>query len=327
MNNLIHRPWLLALALSVAAPLAALETGGFLQSRVGLSEGSSPALNTVGLSLNHLRVKLASDDASAVKVVVMPELAGGFSLLDAYADWSPAADGALSLRVGQFKFPFGQDRMPGPQALERADYSAIDAALFPGSAWDVGAAVTLKGAGLRLDAAVIEGQGANLAASGPVGARERSDVSGRLEWSGLDGGLTLGASLYQGLSQKTPWAPTATIPAGDSWGPSHTWSGGHLKAKAGRLSLRAEAISRDDRLWGATVEPRLALTPGLSVVAYYDRVEDQANDAAGKTAVGAALAWQALPQLELTLDLRGSAAGPDQRPTRSQALAQVQAGF
>lgn len=122
MHGNASKPWLFALAILFAgtASAAALETSGFLQSRVSLTEGSDPSLNTVGINLQHLRVRLAGEAAPGVSVAVMPEMAGGFQLLDAYADWSPRPDGGVSLRVGQFKFPFGLDRMAGPQALWRA---------------------------------------------------------------------------------------------------------------------------------------------------------------------------------------------------------------
>jgi hypothetical protein len=310
--------WLLAM------PLAAQDVSAFLQARAGLTQGTDPAPDRLGLSLAHVRIRYTAPAAPGVQVAIMPELAGGFGLLDAYADWT-IMDGGLSLRVGQFKFPFGQDRMPGPQALERADYSAVNAALFPGSAWDVGSMATLKAAGLDLAVAVIEGQGANLAAAS-AGSRGRKDFSARLQWSSTEGGLVLGASLYQGLSHKTPWAPTPPPPS-VTWGPNHTWSGAHLAVKTERLGLKAEYIGRDDLLWGVTVEPRVALGGGLSLVAYYDRVENQALASAAATAMGGALAWRFAPELELTLDGRGTASGPDQKPTATQIQLQYQVGF
>lgn len=305
---------------------AAPETSGFLQSRLRLSEGTPRTPSHASFDLSHLRVKLAGEAAPGVNVVVMPELVGGFQLLDAYATWAATDEAALTLQAGQFKFPFGLDRMAAPYRLARVDYSMIDTALFPGSAWDVGTALTAKLAGFRLDAAVIEGQGANLAA-GSTMSWVRNDASGRLEWSGLDGDLTLGASIYQGLSQKTPWSPGATIATASASEASHTWSGGHLKAQLGRMAIKAEVIDRDDLLWGATAEPSLALTDTLSLIGYYDRVEDQASDLAGKTAMGGALAWQAYPKVKVTLDVRGTASGADQKPTQTLAQLQAQTGF
>lgn len=316
---------LVLVLLSVARFAPAQDFGGFLQARAGLTQGADPAPDRLGLSLAHVRFRYATEAAPGVQVAVMPELAGGFALLDAYADWSVLDGGVLALRVGQFKFPFGQDRMAGPQALDRADYSAIDVALFPGSAWDVGAMATAKAGGFSLAVAVIEGQGANLAVAS-AGGRERNDVSARAQWSGWNGALILGGSLYQGLGNKTPWAPTASAPAG-GWGPSHTWGGGHLSVHAGRLGLKAEIINRDDLLWGATVESRLALGAGFSLVGYYDHVENQALVSGCGTAIGGAMAWQAAPKVELSLDGRGTASGPDQKPTASQIQLQFQAGF
>lgn len=308
----------LALALTVSAA-AETKIVGFVQTWLTAVDSSDGVVDNFGLVAPHARVKFVGTPEDNIKLVVMPELAGGkITLLDAFGDWTLDSEGIYTLRFGQFKFPFGLNRMYHPGQLDRSNYSMLNGSLFPGHAWDVGGELLYRRGNVKFDIAVIEGQGPNLTA-GTVGNRGRQDVSGRLEIALMDKAVTVGASIYQGLSQKTPWAAILEE--------NHTWGGGHLKAAFGPLGLQAEVINRDDLKFGVNAEPSYQVSEKLKLVGYYDRIEDQANDLLGKTRMGLALVYAVSPKLEFTLDTQGNSTGPEQKPVSNATVLQAQFNF
>ena len=321
----VFRSILLIAAFSLLSTSVPAENsiGGFVQTWLAANEGTDRTVDDFGLLVKHARVKFTGTPTEGVKLVVMPELAGGLQagglqLLDAYGDWTIDEEGVYTLRFGQFKFPFGLNRMYHPGALNRSGYSSING-LFPGHAWDVGGALLYRRGLFSLDAAIIEGQGPNLLASNGVGTRRRSDASGKLEVALMDKAVVVGASIYQGLRHANPFATAMAE--------SHTWSGGHVKASFGSMAMEAEVISRDDLNWGATIEPRYAINDQFTLLVYYDRRENQASDLAGSTAVGGGIIYSPNKKVEITLDVIGKSTGPEQKPVNTAAVLQTQFNF
>src|SRR4051794_5698544 len=98
-------------ALDLPPTAAALRVNGFLQSWIDTGENPSHEYKLGGTLVKHLRLKLTADVADGLSLVVVPELAGGLTLLDGYAamdltkfPYETAVP--LILTVGQFKTPF-----------------------------------------------------------------------------------------------------------------------------------------------------------------------------------------------------------------------------
>lgn len=238
-------------------PAPPVKIGGFLQAWWGAGNSNNTApghdYNLAGDFLKHLRVKIQAEPLSGVQVVIVPELAGGFTLLDGYvwlnfdqAFLKQDAPGDLSLTAGQFKTPFGLDRMYLPSQLVGVEYSIISGAVFGDkSSWDDGLMATYKGKDLRFDLAAVKGLGPNLLTSAYVGtnplglANANQDYVGRVEVPLFDQQLTLGASYYYGTHFSAPGTQGFLAPK--------SWFGIHAKWKGApkTYDLEAEFIGRE----------------------------------------------------------------------------------
>jgi len=308
-------------ALLLASTLASLAHAdssvvfkGVLKDWLTVGENPAKEFKQVGNVLKVARVRLEARPNENVLVVAMPELAGGIRVLDAYATLNVAALPGLALTAGQFKFPFGQNRMPGPQALRNVDYAAINTAVLPGDAWDDGIKATYSLPQLKVEVASVEGMGQNLSApaGSGFGLRPSQELSGLVEVSVAD--WTLGASCYQGSR-------------GNAFTEPRLFGGGHLRFKAGPLALQAEFINRDVDRIGYQAEPLLALGSDWAVIGDYERVEDYRSHALGATRLGGGVRWQAHEAVKLTLWAQGDSAGPEQAPRSSVGILQTQVEF
>lgn len=312
----MRRLWTAFAAMALAAGLhSETKINGFIKAWATLGENNSRAVRQAGLLLKSARVKIAAEPGEGIKAVIVPELAGGLQLLDAYAVWE-ALPGLLSIEAGQFKIPFGQDRMETPASLERVDYSMIDKAILPRNAWDDGFMLTLKGAGLKADLAAFEGLGPNLAlpAGSATGSREMQEFSGSLEYAVAEG-IAVGASAYSGLNGAASTSQCGCV------------GGAHARAKVGPADLRAELIHQNAGRYGVSVVPGWRLDESLKLLAYYDHVEDPLGNALARTSVGGGLLFQLNAAIRLNLEMGGSSAGPSESPENFGAVFQALAKF
>jgi len=130
----------------------------------------------------------------------------GFQLLDGYiqADLDKyLIDFSLPITVvaGQFKTPFGLNRMYTPPQLLFVNYSSISNNVF-GSNNFLGMTALMvtwrQPKMFKLDLAAVEGQGPNLATTtNYIQANGNQDFVARLDLQFIDG-LSFGGSLYQG---------------------------------------------------------------------------------------------------------------------------------
>ncbi len=318
-----------------------LKIAGFLQS--WLSAGNSVSSAAGGAStlfggalLKHLRLNFSGEPAAGMKVVALPELAGGVILLDGYAAFDfgrfflkEASAGPLLLTAGQFKTPFGLNRMYTPTQLVSVDYSTINKGLFGtggGSAgfWDDGLMATLNLKPLRLDFAAVEGLGPNQLFNPPsgFGLRDHLDYCGRLEFSLGDGRLLLGASYYYGT--------LFTTPGTQEFAKALSFTGFHLKVLGGPrdFALEGEFIQRSEQRFG--VNGQVSRWVGtVQPFAAYEHVEDLSQTANNTTRWLAGANWvpSGSSPLRLTLEILAEAAGPGQAPDNTKGVFQSQVVF
>src|ERR1051326_8609710 len=154
--------------MELAPAPATLKWNGFLHSWIDSGENAKSEYKLGGTLLKRLRLKLTADVYDGVSLVALPEFAGGFTLLDGYAAFDlsrfpqPTA-WPLTITVGQFKTPFGQNKMYVPQALYAVDYSSIYNGMFnangPLGFWDMGAMAVYKDPLFKVEAAAVGGAG------------------------------------------------------------------------------------------------------------------------------------------------------------------------
>ncbi|HVZ81432.1 MAG TPA: hypothetical protein VHE12_11655 [bacterium] len=306
-----------------------VKINGFLQAWMGA--GNSPTTapghdyNLAGDYLKHFRIKIQAEPLPGVQVVMVPELAGAFTLLDGYAwlDLNQAflkgeAPGELSLTAGQFKTPFGLDRMYLPSQLTGVEYSIISGAVFGDkSSWDDGLMATYKGKDLRVDLAVVKGLGPNLftaayAATTPLGlSTSNQDYLGRVEVPLFEGQLALGASYYYGTHFSTPGTQGFLAPK--------SWFGVHAKWKGApkTYEVEAEFIGRETgtlsagEAAGVNIQADAWAVPDLQPFVLYDYFENHLTPAASASRMGGGVNWypRTLPALRLTLEVVGEGTG------------------
>lgn len=321
-------------ASAVPAPtLAGVTWGGFVQVWAAVGEDSAHRYDQSGLLLKHLRLKMTGPVADGIKAVLVPEFAGGVTVLDAYmqldlARLLPDLAPPLDLTLGQFKTPFGQDRMALPSQLAIVDYAMLTApgvgVMESASAWDDGAELTLRPKAFRWDLAVVEGRGPNQAKpnGSAYGLKDGQDVSSRLDIPILGESLAVGGSLYYGELYSTPGV--AAYP-----GQPRLFSGAHARAKLGEhaAELQAEYMARGVDRGGVYLQWAQWLGAPVQAVLAYARTQDYRSDAADATRWVAGLNWSPKPHLRFSLDAIGESAGPSETPVSAKAVLQSQAAW
>lgn len=332
------------LALALTAPLAgAMEIvppvkvtwNGFIHAWAGLGEDADRQSVNSGAMLKRLRFRMGVEAYDGVTVVVIPELAGGFNLLDGYVkvdldkyllDFRPP----LSVTAGQFKTPFGLNRMYAPAQLPVVDYSSIyngpNGVVETMSFWDQGLMLSAPlGSWGRADAAWIEGLGPNQAMPGGngFGTKPVQDFAARLDLTRLWPGLTVGASAYHGESYKAPG--TAAFPVGQKDHPK-LWTGAHFRyATFGKgFSLEGEFLNRTLEKLGYTMTVAQYLGERWQLVFSYDHVTSYSNDKMDQTRYLGGVSYFPGGPVRLTLNQMGVAVGPDQKPTSTRTVLQGQ---
>jgi hypothetical protein len=343
------------------APPVVVKWNGFAQVWETLGEGPNtltkgPSYTQNGAMLKRLRVKMTAEAYDGLSLVLLPEMAGatGFQLLDGYiqADLDKyLIDFSLPISVvaGQFKTPFGLNRMYLPPQLLFVNYSSISNNIFgSNNFWDDGLMVTWRQPKLfKLDVAVVEGQGPNLATTtNYIQTNGNQDVVARLDLQFIDG-LSFGGSVYQGehfrvLGTGAPlYSSTGpSIVAEGAGGVTVTSkvkgprliTGGHLQYKTfGKgFQLDLECINRDVERGGFTGAVAYYLVDWLQLALGYDRVEVYGNNNAARTRYQAGLNWFPGGPLRISLDQEASALGPDQslRPgSAAETILQGQVTF
>ncbi|GEM_PF-5185478 len=328
-------------AVLTASPV---KVNGFLQA--WLDAGNSPSTapgtnyNLAGDYLRHLRLNFQADPLSGLHLVALPEFAGGFVLLDGYArlDFNQvflgAADpGEFALTVGQFKTPFGLNRMYNPAQLLSVEYSTINNGTFAQkNFWDSGLMATYKGKDFRFDLAAIKGQGPNLftaaLATGatPLGVlNSNQDYVGRLEIP-IGSNFSVGGSYYYGFQT------LALV---------KNWFGAFLKWKGDAKTWDAEAefISRDNtdlstnEVVGINAQADIWLGDSIQPFLLYEYVENHLTPASSSGRMGGGINWypRTVGALRMTLEAVGEGAGyvsadPTQ-PTSGKVILQTQVIF
>jgi hypothetical protein len=325
------------------APAVTVKWNGFAQAWETLGENANsvakgPSYNQNGAMLKRLRFKMTAEAYDGLSLVMLPEVAGstGFQLLDGYiqADLDKYLidfGWPITVIAGQFKTPFGLNRMYTPPQLLFVNYSSISNNVFgSNNFWDDGLMLTWRQPKLfKLDLAVVDGQGPNLATTtNYIQTNGNQDAVARLDLQFIDG-LSFGGSVYQGehfrvLGTGTPLF-TSTGPSIVAEGPGGVTvtskvtgprliTGGFLQFKTfGKgLQVDLECINRGVERGGFAGAVGYYLWDSLQLALGYDRVEVYGNDAAARTRYQAGLNWFPSGPLRISLDQEASAAGTDQ---------------
>lgn len=330
-------------AMDIAPPVN-IKWNGFIQAWESLAESGNsvpkgPDYNQSGAMLKRFRIKMTAEAYDGLTVVLLPELAGssGFFLLDGYiqADLDKyLVDFSLpiSVTMGQFKTPFGLNRMYTPAQLAFVNYSSISNAVFGSSNfWDDGLMLTYKiPKMLKLDLAVVEGLGPNQATPASYAfAGGSQDYVGRLEYMPLEY-LTVGGSFYHG-EYFTGNGGTQEFPIGGKDNP-RLWSSAFMQLKFWGKSLQVdlEMINRGVDRGGFSGVASYYIFDSLQAALGYDRLEVYGNDKAAATRYQLGLNWWPGGPLKLGLNEEASAAGTDQslRPgSASKTVLQAQVNW
>ena len=329
---LILSPLALRAEMEIAPPVK-ITWNGFLQHWASVGETPKYEYAQSGTLLKRLRFKMGVEAYDGVNVVIVPELAGaGFVLLDGYAqidlskyllNFSPP----LTVTAGQFKTPFGLNRMSTPPQLALVDYSSVsNGVMGTTNFWDDGVMVSYKeGSLFKLDAAWVEGLGPDQANPGgnAFGTKQAQDFVGRLELGSLLPGLSLGGSIYEGQGFTSPG--TVAYPVGGKDNPKII-SGAFLRyALPGKsFSLDTEFLDRTLEKGGYTVQVAQYLVDSVQLVMAYDSVTDYQNDKADATRYMGGVNWFPGGPVRLSLNQVGSASGPSQAPTNTRSILQTQ---
>jgi hypothetical protein len=330
-------------------PPVTLNWGGFIQDWSTLGPNSNSEDVNAGNFLKHFRFRMAAEAYDGITVVLVPELAGqsvtqtagfGFTLLDAYAafdlsktmsDWSPP----LTITVGQFKTPFGLNRMYTPAQLLLVDYSSIyngaGGVMRMSSFWDDGIMLTWKqGSWLKMDVAWVEGLGINQAMPGGTafGTKPSQDFSGKLDLVPAPG-LTLGGSIYHGEAYSASGTPGYP-------GYPKIFSGAHIKYVMSGKSFAAEleyisrsgdnapTIPQTGNRFGMTAQVSQYLMDQLQLVAGCDAVTDLGTDRNDSTRFLGGVNWYPGGPVRISLQQLGIATGPSAQPTAGVSILQTQ---
>ncbi len=301
------------------APKPSFNLKGFVKAWAQVSEDpSDKGLDQGTLMLKSSRLIVQGQASDEVSVQLVSELAGGIKVLDAYASWK--ASPHYTLVGGQFKFPFGKDRMETPASLERVDYSGVTARITNRVAvngWDDGFMAKAQWGPVKFDAAIFQGQGPNQATPS---ARDEREYSATLEWVALPG-LKLGGSFYDGQDLAFTNRPDFVTAA-------------YLVGQVGAADLSVEYLAQHWGKYGVISQLGYKIADKYKVFVYYDRVEDPRDlpgaglgHSGGRSEQGLGLICDHVKGLRLTLQVSGANAGPDQTPRSTQAVAQALARF
>lgn len=353
------------------APPVKVTWNGFIQAWETLAETANtkavgPEYSLNGSMLKRFRIKMTAEAYDGLNLVMIPELAGtgSFQLLDGYfqADLDKYLldfGTPISITFGQFKTPFGLNRMYTPPQLLFVNYSLVSNSVFgSNNFWDDGIMLTYKMPKVfTLNIAAVDGQGPNLATgTGYTLANGKQDGVARLDLLFLDG-FSFGGSVYYGEHfanvQGTPGTPAALAPgtplynlvgptyqAGAAAGTTVTSkvsgqrliTGGHLQFKTFGKGFQAdlEYINRDLERGGFAGALSYYLVDWLQLALGYDHVEVYGNEAANGTRYQAGINWFPGGPVRISIDQEASAAGPDQslRPgSAAKSILQGQVTF
>jgi hypothetical protein len=333
------------------APPVTVKWNGFAQAWETLGENGNsvakgPEYTQNGALLKRLRFKMTAEAYDGLSLVMLPEVAGsqGFQLLDGYiqADLDKyLLDFSYPITViaGQFKTPFGLNRMYTPPQLAFVNYSSISNGVFgSNNFWDDGLMITWRQAKLfKLDLAAVDGQGPNLATpTGYFNANGDQDAVARLDLQFIDG-LSFGGSAYYGehfagLGTGAPLYTLVGATAGSKIAGPRLITGGFLQYKTfGKgFQLDLEFINRNTERGGFSGVVSQYLADWMQLALGYDRIEVYGLDASASTRYQAGLNFYPGGPLRLSLDQEASAAGTDQslRPgSASKTILQAQVTF
>ena len=320
--------------MDIAQPVS-VKWNGFAQAWEDTGENAKSEYTQSGSLLKRLRVKMTAEVYDGLSVVVQPEFAGGFFLLDGYikADLDKYIldfGQPISVTMGQFKTPFGLNRMYAPFQLTFVNYSGISNAVFGNTNfWDDGimASYTVPGL-LKIDAASVEGLGPNQATPAAYGLQGSQDAVGRVELT-LFKVLALGGSVYYGQGF-TGNGGAVAFPIGTT-GPK-LLTGAHAQVKLPGKSFQAdlEMINRGVDRGGFAGILSQYVTDWMQLALGYDRVEVYGSDKSATTRYQAGINFYPGGPLRLSLNQEASATGPDQSlrgGSASKTILQGQVAF
>lgn len=239
--------------------------------------GYTQALSTTqttgvdGLIIRRARFSLAGDVLKNVKIKIQVDLLKSPVLLDAQIDWTLAK--AAVVRFGQFKIPFSLESTTSSADLDMIDRSQVVNKIAPG--WDIGALGRDMGVVLAGQASVFEyAVGAfNGAGINKADTNDHKDLSARLV-ARPGGGLSIGASYYDGLYSTAAGAPRTTR---QRIGGEAAWVTNSLSLKAEYIRAKDAATTKD----GLYVQAGYFVVPGkVQVLLKYDAY-DKDRAAAG----------------------------------------------
>jgi hypothetical protein len=322
-------------AMEIAPPVD-IKWNGFAQVWAGLGENTKKEDENAGVGLKRLRFKMAASPYDGVTVVIVPELASAFSLLDGYVKidldkyFLDLGSWPLSITAGQFKTPFGQNRMYLPTQLTVADYSSIYntavGVVQATSFWDQGLMLSAPiDTWAKVDLAWVEGLGPNQTTTTGTGfgGKQMQDFCGRVDLTKLLPGLTLGGSFYSGESFTTPG--TAAFPVNTKDSPK-LWTGAHFKYMTyGKgFSVEGEFINRTLEKIGYNGVVSQYLSDNWQLAYSYDHVTAYLNDLLDQTRHIVGVNWYPGGTVRLSLNQVGSNAGPSQVPAATATILQTQ---
>lgn len=321
-------------AMDIAPPVK-VTWNGFIHTWSSIGENAKYEYVNAGVMLKRLRFRMGVEPYDGVTVVILPELAGAFTLLDGYVkidldkyllDFTLP----ISVTAGQFKTPFGLNRMYLPGQLPVVDYSSIyngpTGVVETTSFWDQGVMLTspLSTWG-KLDVAWIEGLGPNQATPGGngFGTKQMQDFAARLDLTKLWPGLTVGGSAYHGESYKA--AGTAGFPVNTKDNPK-LWTGAHFKyATFGKgFSLEGEFLNRTLEKLGVNVAVTQYVSEKWQLAFSYDHVTAYLNDKVDQTRYLGGVNYLPGGPLRLSLNQLGTAVGSSQKPANTRTILQCQ---
>lgn len=232
---------------------------------------NSTVSTQAGQTIKSARVKLSAKPSDWSQGVVQADFNANFTLMDYFLTvWHPDFK-PLQLTVGQFSYPFGDNRGISPGAVVGPDNSPMNTVVIPGSSRDRGVKLGLITEMARFEAAAMEGAGAssntstpggiNTAAGNSYGRRLGQDACAKLELSPLiPKVLWLGGSVYHG---------TRGMSSDYS-----TWTGAHMRLRLFGAGLDAEMINRDVWGMGYTATGTYQVITPLQAVCFFDNVVD-----------------------------------------------------
>jgi hypothetical protein len=313
------------------APPVKVSWNGFAHAWAGAGENAKREYVNSGVQLKRLRFKMTAEAYDGLTVVILPELVPTFTLLDGYVavDLSKyVLDFSLPLTVtmGQFKTPFGLNRMYLPPQLLTMDYSRIyngaTGVMGTTSFWDDGVMLSYKqGTLFKVDAAWVEGLGPNIGASTGTtyGSKPNQDFAAKVDVTPFGPILTVGGSVYYGEAYGAAGVPGFP-------GKPKVFSGAHAKVKLFGKSFEGEAemINRTDDRMGYTVSLGQFIFDWLQLAGIYDHVTDYKTDKSDNTRYLGGLNFYPGGPFRIGVMEEGTASGPSQQPVDSKSILQAQ---